>query len=69
MRLEAATFDHAAGRGLGGFKRDDRIEVDGHWQNAAVCWSCNGFKGSRRTPYLIEQPAEFTRHFEELITE
>lgn len=48
------TFDHEQGRGLGGAKRDDRIEVEGRWQNAAVHWKCNGEKGSRRVPYLPE---------------
>jgi hypothetical protein len=43
-----AEFDHEAGRGSGGGHRDDRIEVDGHWQNAAVCRGCNSRKGSQR---------------------
>lgn len=42
------TFDHEAGRGMGGGHRDDRIEVNGKWQNAALCVACNGLKGSRR---------------------
>lgn len=41
-------FDHEAGRGSGGGHRDDRIEIDGEWVNAAVCGACNGAKGSRR---------------------
>jgi hypothetical protein len=41
-------FDHQAGRGMGGAHRDDRIEIEGQWNNAAVCHICNGFKGSRR---------------------
>jgi len=69
MRLELCSYDHADGRGGGGFRRDDRIEVEGRWQNAAVCWPCNSDKGSRRIPYLIQQPALFTKNFEELITE
>ena len=44
------TFDHAAGRGMGGSKRDDRPDLDdGSPRNAAVCLSCNIEKGSR--PY------------------
>ena len=42
------TFDHEAGRGLGGSHRDDRIIVDGRWQNAALCPPCNILKGSKR---------------------
>lgn len=47
------TFDHANGRGAG--KRDDRIEVDGRWQNAALHLRCNSSRGSRRMPYVITQ--------------
>jgi hypothetical protein len=69
MRIEAATFDHANGRGLSGSKRDDRILVDGKWQNAALCWDCNMRKASRRIPYLIQQHVMFPKHFEELLGE
>ena len=48
------TYDHFNGRGGG--KQDDRIEVDGKAQNAAVCWPCNHARGSRRVPYLIDAP-------------
>ena len=48
------TFDHSNGRGAG--KQDDRIEVNGVQQNAAVCHWCNCDKGSRRMPYLIDAP-------------
>ena len=48
------TFDHESGRGMGGGKRDDRIDVDGKRQNAAVHFSCNAAKGSRRIAYLIQ---------------
>lgn len=48
------TYDHFNGRGGG--KQDDRIEVDGKPQNAAVCWPCNHARGSRRVPYLIDAP-------------
>lgn len=48
MRVEEASFDHEAGRGHGGGHRDDRIEVDGQWKNAAVCVVHNGLKGSKR---------------------
>jgi len=66
MRLEAASFDHAGGRGFSGSKRDDRIEVDGRWQNAALCWDCNMSKASRRIPYLIQQHVTDCRHLEEM---
>jgi hypothetical protein len=48
MRIEEATFDHENGRGHGGGHRDDRIEVNGVWQNAAVHGMCNVLKGSVR---------------------
>jgi hypothetical protein len=48
LSIYSATFDHEAGRGLNGSHRDDRIEVDGQWQNAAVCEACNILKGSKR---------------------
>lgn len=41
-------FDHQDGRGHGGGFRDDRIEVDGKWFNAALCHRCNTEKGSKR---------------------
>lgn len=41
-------FDHEAGRGSNSSHRDDRIEVDGHWQNAALSHVDNSLKGSRR---------------------
>lgn len=43
-----ATFDHEDGRGMNGSHRDDRIEVDGQWKNAALCIPCQGIKGSKR---------------------
>lgn len=43
-----ATFDHSAGRGSNGHKRDDRIYNDkGESQNMAVCPWCNSLKASR----------------------
>lgn len=48
LAVGEAQFDHEAGRGSGGGHRDDRIEIDGQWVNAAVCGECNGRKGSRR---------------------
>lgn len=48
LDLRDVQFDHEAGRGSGGGHRDDRIEIDGEWVNAAVCGACNGRKGSRR---------------------
>lgn len=50
-----ASFDHEHGRGMGGAKRDDRIEIEGQWQNAAVHIRCNTEKGSRYVPYVITQ--------------
>jgi hypothetical protein len=47
-----AEFDHEAGRGSGGGHRDDRIEVDGLWQNAALCRGCNSEKGSKRYHWI-----------------
>lgn len=46
-----ATFEHEDGRGLGGGRRDDRTEKDGHWINGAAHGQCNGEKGSRRVRY------------------
>jgi hypothetical protein len=43
-----ATWDHTDGRGLGGSRREDRIEVNGQPINCAACMSCNLLKGSRR---------------------
>lgn len=54
--FDATTFDHQNGRGMAGGKRDDRIEVEGKWLNAAVCWGCNGLKSSQNIPYLIDAP-------------
>ena len=42
------TFDHQSGRGAAGAWRDDRLEIDGKWHNAAVHESCNVKKGSKR---------------------
>lgn len=52
LSIDEAQFDHEVGRGLGGGHRDDRIEIDGKPQNAAVCAWCNILKGSRRIPYF-----------------
>jgi len=45
-------FDHQDGRGHSGGRRDDRIEVDGQWKNAALCENCNLAKGSKRYAWL-----------------
>lgn len=45
-------FGHEAPRGLGGAKRDDRIEVNGKPQNYTICPFCNSLQGSRRIPYI-----------------
>lgn len=52
MRPEEWTFDHQDGRGSGGGHRDDRIEIDGKRYNAALCWDCNGEKGSKRYEWV-----------------
>lgn len=47
-----STFDHEHGRGAGGGKRDDRIQLpDGTWINGACHELCNAWKGSRYIPY------------------
>jgi hypothetical protein len=69
LRLEQATFDHEVPRGLGGGFRDDRIEVDGVPQNAAVHGLCNANKGSRRVPYLIQPHIESSMQLEEMLGE
>ena len=52
LSLEAATFEHEAGRGMGGGIRDDRTEwPDGTWINGAACWECNSAKGSKKIRY------------------
>lgn len=52
MIPDDVTFEHENGRGLGGSKRDDRIELpDGTWINGAAHYRCNGDKGSRRVEY------------------
>lgn len=45
------TFEHEDGRGMGGAKRDDRIEKEGRWYNGAAHWQCNNAKGSRFINY------------------
>ena len=52
LSIEEATFDHEFGRGAGGGKRDDRIELpDGTWINGAAHALCNEWKGSRYIDY------------------
>ena len=46
------TFDHEDGRGFSSSHRDDRIEIDGVWRNAALCLGCNSLKGSRRYAWV-----------------
>jgi hypothetical protein len=62
IRYASLYFDHEAGRGANGAHRDDRIIVDGHWQNAALCYGCNMHKGSQRyhwvnNEYVPAKPA------------
>ena len=51
LRRAEAMFEHEDGRGSGGGKRDDRIEVDGKPQNGVAHPLCNSWKGSRRIQY------------------
>lgn len=51
LTLDEATFEHEDGRGMGGGRRDDRIEKDGKRINGAAHFFCNGAKGSRRIDY------------------
>jgi hypothetical protein len=50
MRGCRPTFEHEEGRGMGGGKRDDRIEIDGKPVNGASHLLCNQARGSKRTP-------------------
>lgn len=49
------SFDHSSGRGHGGGKRDDRIEVDGKPINGCCHHFCNAWKGSRQISYNEEE--------------
>jgi hypothetical protein len=50
----SATFQHGGGgRGMGGAKRDDRIDQPG---TCAAHWKCNGELGSRRISTVSQQP-------------
>ncbi len=40
------TFGHQCSRGGG--RREDRIEIDEKWHNAALCGKCNSSQGSQR---------------------
>lgn len=52
LKIEDATFEHEAGRGMGGSKRDDRIELpDGRWINGAACYRGNQMKGGNKLRY------------------
>jgi len=49
ITAEEATFEHCAGRGMNGSRRDDRIlDSNGQPMNLAVCQPCNSAKGSKR---------------------
>ena len=61
LPMREPTFDHERSRGHGGAFRDDRIEVRGAWQNAAVHWLCNGNKGSKRRAWRDGKYMEVTR--------
>jgi hypothetical protein len=57
-------FDHQSGRGSGAGHRDDRIVVDGHWHNAALCRSCNSEKGSKRYQWVNGKYVEVVKQRE-----
>lgn len=49
-------FDHEAGRGSGGGHRTDAItDAEGNWINAALCYNCNLWKGSKRYKWVNGQ--------------
>lgn len=48
LAAQDATFEHQDGRGMGGSRRDDRVEKDGNPYNGAAHPWCNHEKGSRR---------------------
>lgn len=50
LDFSEATFEHEFGRGLGGSKRDDRIEINGQRINGASHPICNSERGSTRAP-------------------
>ena len=53
-----ATMDHEHCRGNGGAWRDDRTVLpDGRWINGAMCWICQGIKGSTLGHYNDEHNA------------
>jgi hypothetical protein len=57
LRDSDATFEHQDGRGMGGSRRDDRIEKEGKPYNGAAHGWCNAEKGSRRINYNITTEA------------
>ncbi len=52
LALADAVFEHQEARGMGGGRRDDRIEIDGKPYNGAAHAWCNSKKGSTRMDYL-----------------
>lgn len=52
MSEEETSFEHQDGRGGG--KRNDAIWKEGQRYNGASHSLCNGARGSRRTPFLIQ---------------
>ena len=61
LDLREATFEHEDGRGMGGSKRDDRIEKDGTPYNGAAHLNCNGEKGSRFIDFNNRGPSCYSR--------
>ena len=52
LMLKDCTFEHEDGRGAGGSKQSDRIELpDGTWINGVSHLLCNGAKGSKHIPF------------------
>ena len=56
LLIGEAQFDHSFGRGMGGGKRDDRIEINGKPINMSVCCWCNSLKGSRPVTDFYDTP-------------
>jgi hypothetical protein len=61
---EDIVFGHSRTRGMGGGYRDDRLLIDGKWNNAALHWRCNSLQGSSAYEWRngLFQPTERTRN-------
>jgi hypothetical protein len=65
MFYSDASFDHENGRTKG--NQDDRIEVDGVPQNAAVHYQCNAERGSSRILTRVEWLAWKANKYEPIL--